>query len=172
METKLTKKQERFVEEYLLDFNTTQAAVRAGYSKLHAGRIGYENLQKVHIQSAINYKQKQLMVSSGVTPERVVKELTKLAFLEPGDLFDSEWNIRPHEQVPDQVKAAITSVSRTTTPSGGSTVKVTLVNKLGAIEALARILGMLNPDRTKNEEVAETERRIAMILEGRKKRES
>ncbi|MBF0213999.1 MAG: terminase small subunit [Magnetococcales bacterium] len=150
MERRLTKRQERFIEEYLFDFNITQAAVRAGYSKVHAGRIGHENLQKVHIQSAIGNRQKQLVVSSGVTPERVVKELTKLAFLEIDELFDAEWNIKNSAQVPEQVKAAITSVSKTTSPSGNTTVKVTLINKLGAIEALGRVLGIFTPDKNRD----------------------
>lgn len=49
----LTAKQQRFVEEYLVDLNATQAAVRAGYSKKTAGAIGGENLEKPEIQEAI-----------------------------------------------------------------------------------------------------------------------
>jgi phage terminase small subunit len=49
----LTDKQKRFVEEYLVDLNATQAAIRAGYSKDSANDIGYENLIKPDVQSAI-----------------------------------------------------------------------------------------------------------------------
>ncbi|MDX2471110.1 MAG: terminase small subunit, partial [SAR324 cluster bacterium] len=49
----LTPKQERFVEEYLLDLNATQAAKRSGYSPKTSHRIGAENLQKPAIQQAI-----------------------------------------------------------------------------------------------------------------------
>ena len=51
--TDLTPKQERFVEEYLVDLNAAQAAIRAGYSKKAAKEQGYENLTKPHIQEAI-----------------------------------------------------------------------------------------------------------------------
>ncbi len=50
----LTDKQARFVEEYLVDLNATQAAVRAGYSEKTAGQVGFENLKKPEIQDAIS----------------------------------------------------------------------------------------------------------------------
>ncbi|MBF0164460.1 MAG: terminase small subunit [Magnetococcales bacterium] len=141
---KLTKRQARFVEEYLTDFNATQAAVRAGYSEVNAARIGYENLQKVHIQSAIGNRQKELLVSSSVKPEQIVKELTKLAFADVSKLYDQQWNVRNLDEVPVEVRAAIVAVSKTTTPHGITTVKLTLVNKLSALDSLARLLGMHN----------------------------
>ena len=48
---KLTAKQERFCEEYLIDLNATQAAIRAGYSVESAGSIGSENLTKPEIRA-------------------------------------------------------------------------------------------------------------------------
>ena len=51
--TKLTPKQNRFVEEYLIDLCATRAAVRAGYSEKTARQIGSENLSKPAIQEAI-----------------------------------------------------------------------------------------------------------------------
>ena len=50
---KLTAKQERFVAEYLIDLNATQAAIRAGYSKKTAGQIGEQNLKKLEIAAAV-----------------------------------------------------------------------------------------------------------------------
>lgn len=49
----MTKKQKRFVEEYLIDLNATQAAIRAGYSPDTAKSIGSENLTKPDIQARI-----------------------------------------------------------------------------------------------------------------------
>lgn len=51
--SKLTPKQQAFVDEYLLDFNATQAAIRAGYSKHTAAEIAHENLRKPQIQAAL-----------------------------------------------------------------------------------------------------------------------
>ena len=50
---KLTPKQERFVQEYLIDLNATQAAIRAGYSQRTARQIGDENLSKPDIRAAV-----------------------------------------------------------------------------------------------------------------------
>ncbi len=50
---KLTPKQKRFCEEYVVDFNATQAAIRAGYSKKSAYSIGPENLKKPKIRNYI-----------------------------------------------------------------------------------------------------------------------
>jgi len=52
--TKLTPKQSRFIEEYLIDLNATQAAIRAGYSEKTAQMIGWENLRKPLIAEAIS----------------------------------------------------------------------------------------------------------------------
>lgn len=53
MATKLTAKQQRFVDEYLIDLNATQAAIRAGYSEKTAKDIGCENLAKPNISAVI-----------------------------------------------------------------------------------------------------------------------
>lgn len=53
MTVKLTNKQNRFVDEYLVDCNATQAAIRAGYSPSTAGSIGFENLKKPEIRNEI-----------------------------------------------------------------------------------------------------------------------
>lgn len=57
---KLTAKQRRFVQEYLIDLNATQAAIRAGYSKNSARQVGTENLSKPSIKQAIEEKLKQI----------------------------------------------------------------------------------------------------------------
>lgn len=49
----LTGKQAKFVDEYLIDLNATQAAIRAGYSANRASEIGYQQLQKTTVQEAI-----------------------------------------------------------------------------------------------------------------------
>ena len=50
---KLTPKQARFVQEYLIDANAAQAAIRAGYSAKTAREIGHQNLTKLHIAAAL-----------------------------------------------------------------------------------------------------------------------
>jgi phage terminase small subunit len=79
-ESDLTPKQERFVEEYLVDLNATQAAIRAGYSEDSAKSIGCENLTKPNVQDAIAEARASLSARTGVTQERVIAELAKIGF--------------------------------------------------------------------------------------------
>ena len=72
---KLTPKQQRFVEEYLIDLNATQAAIRAGYSEKTAYSVGHENLKKPEIQKAIEEAQEKLSNKAQVTVEMVVQGL-------------------------------------------------------------------------------------------------
>ncbi|EFM88762.1 Terminase small subunit [Actinobacillus pleuropneumoniae] len=72
---KLTDKQQRFVEEYLIDLNATQAAIRAGYSADTAAVIGCENLTKPNIQFAISEAQKQRCQRTQITQDEVLNRL-------------------------------------------------------------------------------------------------
>jgi phage terminase small subunit len=71
-EKKLTHKEQRFIEEFTVDFSAAQAAIRSDYSKRTAKVIGYQNLNKAHIQSAINERLKRLSMSA----EEAAKRLT------------------------------------------------------------------------------------------------
>lgn len=81
----LNEKQKRFVLEYLIDLNATQAAIRAGYSKKTAYSIGQENLKKPEIQKAIQAKQNKLQNKLEITQERVLEELAQVAFSKASD---------------------------------------------------------------------------------------
>ena len=75
----LTPKQQRFVEEYLIDLNATQAAIRAGYSEKTAKEIGSENLTKPNIAKAIQEAQESLSNKTQLTVDIVVHGLLKEA---------------------------------------------------------------------------------------------
>ena len=85
-ETKLTPKQERFVQEYMVDLNALQAAIRAGYSKDTAGVIGHENLKKPYIQAAIARARQEQQQRTQVTADSVVKEAALIAFADAREL--------------------------------------------------------------------------------------
>lgn len=78
MNGKLTAKQERFIDEYLIDLNATQAAIRAGYSEKTAYAIGNENLKKPDIQNVINEKLKSKQDATIADQEEVLRTLTKI----------------------------------------------------------------------------------------------
>lgn len=75
---KLTAKQKRFVQEYLIDLNATQAAIRAGYSKKSAHSIGPENLEKPEIKQAIEEKLKQIDDEKTADAKEVIEYLTSV----------------------------------------------------------------------------------------------
>lgn len=75
---KLTAKQKRFVQEYLIDLNATQAAIRAGYSKKSAHSIGPENLEKPEIKQAIEEKLKQIDEEKTADAKEVMEYLTSV----------------------------------------------------------------------------------------------
>lgn len=77
--TKLTEKQKRFCEEYLVDLNATQAAMRAGYSKKTSDRIGNENLKKLEVQLYLKELMEQRSQRTEITADTVLKELAKIA---------------------------------------------------------------------------------------------
>lgn len=72
---KLTDKQKRFVEEYLIDLNATQAAIRAGYSEDTAAVIGCENLIKPNIQKAIEEAQNKRSERTQITQDEILRDL-------------------------------------------------------------------------------------------------
>lgn len=81
----LTDKQKRFCEEYLIDLNATQAAIRAGYSTKTAEQTASRLLRNVKVQEYIAKRQKELSRSTEITQERVIKELALIAFSNNAD---------------------------------------------------------------------------------------
>jgi len=78
MKKQLTRKQEMFVKEYLIDLNATQAAIRAGYSKKTAEIIGFENLRKPNIADAIQIALDKRSEKTGITAEYVLQGIQKV----------------------------------------------------------------------------------------------
>ncbi|MDG6275037.1 terminase small subunit, partial [Glaesserella parasuis] len=73
-----------FVEEYLIDLNATQAAIRAGYSEDTAKEMGYENLTKPHIQKAIQEAQNKRAERVNVTQDDVLRGLLEVIAMSTG----------------------------------------------------------------------------------------
>ena len=77
-EKKMTARQQRFCDEYLIDLNATQAAIRAGYSKKTAGVIATENLQKPNIKEYIDMRMAEKEKSLIADQDEVLKYLTSV----------------------------------------------------------------------------------------------
>jgi phage terminase small subunit len=97
---KLTEKQKRFVEEYLVDLNATQAAIRAGYSARRADVIGYENLRKPDIKEAIAKAQATRSERTQITADYVLKRLVEIDQMDVLDIVDENLELKPVSQWP------------------------------------------------------------------------
>jgi len=140
----LTAKQKRFVEEYLIDLNATQAAIRAGYSPNTAYSIGNENLNKPEIRARIDKAMAERSKRTGINADRVLQELARIAFINPIDVIDTE-DATVREDANDDDLAAVQSVKIKTIPTkNGSGVEreVKLNDKIRALELLGKHLGM------------------------------
>lgn len=139
----MTKKQKRFCEEYLIDLNATQAAIRAGYSPDTAGAIGAENLTKPEIQRAVARDMAERSRRTGVNAERVVLELAKVAFVNVGNVIDATDATLKEDAVPEDL-AAIQSIKVKDMGDMGIEREIRMADKLKALELLGRHLGMFN----------------------------
>lgn len=80
MAKRLTDKQQRFADEYLIDLNATQAAIRAGYSVKTATEQAARLLTNVKVQEYIQKRQNKLQANTGITQEKVLAELAAIGF--------------------------------------------------------------------------------------------
>jgi len=142
MET-LTPRQQRFVEEYLVDLNATQAAVRAGYSSKGAEVRGCELLRNRKVAEGIRAAQAVRAERTRVTADRVLAELAAVAFSDIRDIdFGTDGKLRASS--PEAAKAvAAYSWSRLGGPKGGHIhSSVQMWDKLEALELCMRHLGI------------------------------
>ena len=75
---KLTPKQARFVAEYLVDLNATQAAIRAGYSRKTADSIGLQLLRKTQVASAIQKAQEDRARRVEITQDEIIRDIMEV----------------------------------------------------------------------------------------------
>lgn len=153
---RLTAKQKRFIEEYLIDLNATQAAIRAGYSPHTAKEIGSENLSKPHIRARIEQALAERSKRTGINQDRVIMELARIALINPGNLINfAEVTVKGEASEDDL--AAIQSVKVKTIPTENGEIverEVRLYDKNRALELLGRHLGMFNDKLNVNAEMA------------------
>ncbi len=96
----LTPKQQRFVEEYLIDLNATQAAIRAGYSEKTAYSIGQRLLKHVEVQAAIAAAQEERSKKTGIDAEWLLKRLGNEVEADLADLYADDGNLKPVHEWP------------------------------------------------------------------------
>ncbi len=144
--SKLTPKQERFTEEYLIDLNATQAAIRAGYSVRTANEQGSRLLSNVSVRARIDEALAERSRRTGINQDRVIRELARLAFVNAPDVINMDEAMIRVDASPDDT-AAITSVKVKRIPGetgDGVEREIRLADKLKALELLGKHLGMFS----------------------------
>ena len=173
----MNEKQSRFVAEYLIDLNATEAAKRAGYSDKTAYSVGWEILKKPEIQVAIKVAQDARSKRTEITVDRVLQELAKIAFFDPRKLFDSDGNVKQVHELDDDTAGAIAGLDVQDLIEDrqviGYTKKYKIADKNTALANCMKHLGMLTErvehsyaKMTDDELIAETERTLKLVTGG------
>lgn len=117
MATDLPPKQQRFVDEYLVDLNGTQAAIRSGYSARTANEQSTRLLANVHVAEAVARAKAERSARIGLTADHVLEELAAIGFARMPDF--AEWgggdqmSLKPSDELDDRKAAAISQVTET-----------------------------------------------------------
>ena len=154
----MTNKQERFCEEYLIDLNATQAAIRAGYSAKTANEQGAQLLANLSVRARIDAALAEQSKRTGVTADRVVRELARVAFANSQDVVNyDDATVKPDAARDDTAAVASVRVKTIPTKDGpGVEREVKLHDKLKALELLGRRLGLFTDNVNLNGDVGVT----------------
>lgn len=153
----LNAKQQRFVEEYLVDLNATQAAIRAGYSAKTAEQTASRLLRNVQVQEAIQAGRERQSKATQIDARRVLEEFAAVAMCDIGDILDftgDQPKLRPARDIPERARRAISSVKvkRYTEGKGDDALEVEVTEfrlwpKLDALKEVAARVEVAQPIR-------------------------
>lgn len=152
----LTAKQERFVQEYLIDLNATQAAIRAGYSEKGAEVRGSELLRNRKVAEAVQAAMSAREQRTHITQDRVLQELARIAFFDIRRLYNADGSIKKPSELDDEAAAVLAGVDVVEMQGGAEvsedgavrhvpmfTKKAKVFDKTSALTLAMRHLGML-----------------------------
>jgi phage terminase small subunit len=150
----LTPKQEQFVAEYLIDLNGTQAAIRAGYSQKTANEQAARLLANVSVSKLISERRKEHQANTGITAERVLKEVAGLAFFDVRRLVNADGSPKSITDLDDETARAIQGIELQTVKDGENAFalvrKYKIADKNAALEKLMKHLGLFAKDNSQN----------------------
>ncbi|TPK59048.1 MULTISPECIES: terminase small subunit [unclassified Mesorhizobium] len=143
----LTDKQRRFVDEYLLDLNATQAAIRAGYSEKTAYSQGQRLLKNVEVQTAMSSAQADRATRTKVDADWVLSRLADEADADIADLYTADGSLRPvHEWPVIWRKGLVAGIDVEEIKADGAVIglvrKVKLSDRIKRIELIGKHVGV------------------------------
>lgn len=149
----LTAKQKRFCDEYLIDLNATQAAIRAGYSEKNADKIASQLLGKTRVAEEIQKRKAERSERTEITQDMVLRELAAIAFANATDIVQvaekafvtdggnevmlPDVIITETSKLTSEQKKAIAGIKQ-----GRNGIEVKMNDKTRALELLGKHLGM------------------------------
>lgn len=148
MRARMTARQRRFITEYLVDFNATNAAIRAGYSGKTAAQKGWQLINwRPAIAEAIRDQMKVREPRMLITADRALEGLARIAFADIRRLLetgpDGKTRVKPIESLSETEAAAIAEVS----VSEKGAVRIKLRDSRAALLDIARHFGVLDKPR-------------------------
>lgn len=161
----INPKQHRFIEEYLIDFNGSAAARRAGYSYKNSDKIASQLLGKSGVCDEIEKRKAETATRYAINADSVLKELAEIAYFDPSKeielmlLLKGDW--KPTS------RTFLKNIRSISISSGGISLK--FVDRLQALKQLVEYLNLNDPDK-KDASKAKSEvlERLRNALENRK----
>lgn len=159
----LLPKQAKFVAEYLISGNATQAAIHAGYSPKTAHVIGQENLRKPAIASLLSQKQvviaerqDERLAAMELTKERTAREIARISFFDPRKMFAPDGRPLAITELDSDTAACVIGLDVLEQYEGqgddrrlvGLVKKYKIADKNSALDKAAKILGMYEIDNS------------------------
>lgn len=135
---KLTPKQQRFVDEYLIDLNATQACIRAGYSAKTANEQGARLLVNVSIQQAIQQAMDKRQQRTQINADYVLNRLVQIDQLDVADILDNTGNFKPISEWSKEWRLNLSSFEIVEMADGGFVKKIKFPDKVKNLELLGR----------------------------------
>ncbi|MDD3965352.1 MAG: terminase small subunit [Candidatus Moranbacteria bacterium] len=145
----LNPKQTTFCQEYLVDLNAKQAAIRAGYSQKTAEVIGYQLLQNTLVAGKLQELRTKQEVRTGISADRALKEAARLAFFDVRKLCDAQGNPIRVQELDDDTAAAIQGLELVSEKDGegfATVRKYKVADKNAALERVFKHLGLFERD--------------------------
>lgn len=145
---KLNKQRKLFCEEYLVDLNGTQAAIRAGYSVKTAQEQSSRLLLNVIVSGYIKELMDARSKSTAITAEMVIQELAKIAFGNIQDLVKEGHTLEEIQKLKKEHAATIKSVKYKVSSGATNSEEISfeVYDKNAALEKLGKHLGMFEKD--------------------------
>jgi phage terminase small subunit len=158
---KLTERQKRFCQEYIIDLNGTQAAIRAGYRKHSSEAQACKLLAMPHVKEKITSLMDARSKRTEITADQVIQELAKIGFHNVQDYINEGNTVKDFTKIPREHAASVSSVKVTErkigtgkTAAKENTTEFKLHDKRAALESLGKHLGIFEKDnRQKNSKV-------------------